>query len=132
MQRNYSKCASIAISATVATFIALLLCLGAVLPSGLAAPAPMQAPAKVRLIVKMAKGLTLAQAQAVVRGHGATPKASVPQLDLHIIEVPATAADAIAARLKADAQILRVESDLVRKWQGSPSDNLYPQQWALP
>src|SRR5438128_2080838 len=77
------------------------------------AAAPLQGgpPATVRLIVKVAKGLTLAQAQAVIRGHGATPKAAVSQLDIHIVEVPANAADAIAKAMKADAEIQRVESD---------------------
>src|SRR5438034_4084124 len=102
----------------------------AIVATGLASP--VQKPATTTLIVKMAKGLTLAQAQAVVRGHGATPKASVPKLDLQIVEVPVQAADAISRALKGDAQVLRVESDHTRKWQGSPSDAQYPNQWALP
>ena len=104
--------------------------IGALMSSALAA-AP-QNPEKVTLIVKMAKGLTIAQAQAVVRGHGATPKAPIAKLDLQIIEVPANAADAVAKALKADAQIVRVEADHIRQWQSTPSDTLYPTQWALP
>src|SRR6188474_3390060 len=90
------------------------LCLGLLLLHfGLAqaVAAPLQKPEKVTLIVKMAKGLTLAQAQATLRGHGGSPKASVPKLDLHIIEVPAQAADAIVKAMKGDAQITRVEED---------------------
>src|SRR5206468_3914508 len=103
----------------------------AFMPSALAAT-PLQQPEKVTLILKMAKGLTQAQAQAVVRGHGATPKASVAKLDLQIIEVPAQAADAIVQAMKGDAQIQRVEADQTRKWQSTPSDTLYPNQWSLP
>ena len=93
---------------------------------------PGQKPAKTTLIIKMAKGLTLAQAQSVLKGNGATPKASIRKLDLHVVEVPAQAADAITKALKADKQILRVETDHIRKWQGAPSDTQYPDQWALP
>ncbi len=57
--------------------VALMICLGALGSSGLTAPPAQSKPDKVTLIVKMAKGLTLAQAQAVVRGHGATLKASI-------------------------------------------------------
>src|SRR2546426_3679299 len=112
--------------------LALMICLGVLGSSGLTAPPAQTKPDKVTLIVKMAKGLTLAQAQAVVRGHGATLKASIPKLDLHVVEVPAQASDAITKTMKGDAQILRVESDHIRKWQGTPSDPRYPNQWALP
>jgi hypothetical protein len=89
-------------------------------------------PDKVTLIVKMAKGLTVSHAQTVLRGHGATPKAAVSQLDLHVIEVPAPAAEAITSALQHDAEVVRVEGDRTRKWQSVPSDTLYPSQWALP
>src|SRR5437867_1937050 len=84
------------------------------------------------LIVKMAKGLPLEQAQAVVSRSGGTPKGSIPKLDLQVVEVPAYAADAITKSLKGDAAVLRVEESLTRKWQGTPSDPYYANQWALP
>src|SRR5262245_24694468 len=103
-----------------------MVCIGLLiyLSSGVspAIASPQGKPDKVTLIVKTAKGLALAQAQAVLRGHGASPKASVAALDLHIIEVPAQAADAITKHMKGDAQILRVEEDHTRRWQGAPSD----------
>src|SRR5690242_433379 len=133
MRSAHSWHRSIAKSLTSAKLgVALMICLGALGSSGLTAPPAQTKPDKVTLIVKMAKGLTLAQAQAVVKGHGGTPKASIPKLDLHIIEVPAQAADAITKAMKGDAQILHVESDHIRKWQGTPSDPQYPDQWALP
>src|SRR5262245_47914180 len=120
-------------STTVATScIGLLIYIGALIPSVFAA-APVQGkPDKVTLVVKTAKGLTQAQAQAFVRGHGASPKGSISKLDLQIIEVPAQAAAAIIKAMKGDAQIVRVETDRTRKWQGAPSDTQYTDQWALP
>src|SRR5439155_15615049 len=91
-----------------------------------------QKPETVRLLVKTAKGLSLEQAQAVVTRHGGTSRGSIPKLDLQVVEVPAYAADAIAKNLKGDAAVLRVEQDLTRKWQGTPSDTSYASQWALP
>jgi len=85
--------------------------------------APQRKPDKVTLIVKTAKGLAVGQAQAALRGHGANPKASHVKLDLHIIEVPAQAADAIIKHMKDDPQILRIEEDHTRRWQGAPSDS---------
>jgi subtilisin family serine protease len=46
--------------------------------------------------------------------------------------VPANAAEAITSAMQGDAQILRIESDHTRKWQGIPSDTQYSNQWALP
>jgi subtilisin family serine protease len=102
--------------------------LGMVLSAGLAAP---QRPATTTLIVKTARGLSKAQTDAVVRGRGGNPKASVPKLDLHIIEVPVSAAEAIAKNLRNDSSIVRVESNQVRRWQGTPTDSQFDQQWAL-
>src|SRR5438034_1500160 len=95
--------------------------------------APLQQkPATKTLLVKMAKGLPLEQAQAAVSRSGGTPKGSIPKLDLQVVEVPAYAADAITKSLKGDAAVLRVEESLTRKWQGTPSDTDYANQWALP
>ena len=52
--------------------------------------APQQKPATKTLIVKMAKGLTLAQSQAIVSRSGGTPKGSIPKLDLQIVEYRCT------------------------------------------
>ena len=96
----------------VALSIGLLICLTA-LASPVLAAAPLQgqgngqgnAPEKVTLVIKTARGLTQAQADSLVRGHGGTPKGAVSKLDLQIIEVPANAADAIIKAMKGDAQI---------------------------
>ena len=114
---------------TIFALVTLVVVTG--IAGGLVAPL-QQKPASKTLIVKMAKGLTLAQSQAIVSRSGGTPKGSVPKLDLQIIEVPVYAADAITKSLKGDASVLRVEESLTRKWQSTPSDTDYSSQWALP
>src|SRR6266581_2238475 len=114
---------------TIFALVTLVVVTG--IAGGLVAPL-QQKPATKTLIVKMAKGLTLAQSQAIVSRSGGTPKGSVPKLDLQIIEVPVYAADAITKSLKGDASVLRVEESLTRKWQSTPSDTYYANQWALP
>src|SRR5436309_1886962 len=95
--------------------------------------APLQQkPATKTLIVKMAKGLTDLEARDIVKKHNGASKGSIPKLDLQIVEVPAYAADAVIKGLKGDSAVLRVEQNLTRKWQSTPSDPMYDQQWALP
>jgi len=94
-----------------------------------ASPPP---PARKTLIIKTAKGLTDAQAQAIANRHNGTWKRSIPNLDLHIVEVPVNAAAGVENNLKGDAAVLRVEESLTRKLSSTPSDTLYAQQWALP
>ena len=99
------------ISALAALVVIIgILTLGAV-PVALLQPKPETKT----LIVKIAKGLTLAQSQALVRRSGGTAKGSIPKLDLQVVEVPAYAADAITKSLKGDAAVLRVEESLTRK-----------------
>src|SRR5206468_3316235 len=97
----------------------------------LAAPL-QQKPETKTLLVKMAKGITDVQARAIVNRHNGTSKGSIPKLNIHIVEVPVYAADAIIKNLRGDDSVLRVEENLTRKWQSTPSDPLYEQQWALP
>ena len=94
--------------------------------------APAQGPAKTTLIIKSAKGATPAQVQAAISGNAGTLKRSIPKLDLHVIEVPAAAAEAITRNLKANAAVVRVEASRTRKRQGLPSDPMFASQWALP
>src|SRR5438874_96167 len=106
--------------------VILLLIIIATLP----AAAPLQQkPATKTLLVKMAKGLSDLDARAIINRHNGSSKGSIPKLDLQVVEVPEYAADAIAKSLKGDASVLRVEENLTRKWQSTPSDSLYPQQW---
>ena len=136
MSSTHSRNLSLKTFSTFAVlWICLLLCVTA-MPVPLQAQAPFlaetQQPEKVRLLVKTAKGLSQGQAQAALKGKGASVKKSIPGLDLHIIEVSANAADNIINAMKGDAQIVRVETDRPRKWQSTPSDTQYPDQWALP
>src|SRR5439155_22143648 len=94
--------------------------------------ATSQKPDTITLLVKVAKGLTDLQARDIVKRHNGTSKGSIPKLDLQIVEVPMYAADSVMRSLKGDAAVLRVEQSLTRKWQSTPSDPYYGQQWALP
>jgi hypothetical protein len=89
-------------------------------------------PPTTTLIVKMANGLAQSQRQAAIERHGGTLKASISKLDLHIIEVPTVAADAITKNLKKDSAFARIEANTIRRWQGSPSDTMVSNQWSLP
>src|SRR5688572_1059608 len=117
------------ISPVVMVCIGLIFYLSTWVPPAIGAP--QGKPDKVTLIVKTAKGLTAAQGQSAVRGHGGTPKGSVPKLNLQIIEVPAYAAEAIMNNLRGDAAVLRVEENRTRRFQSTPSDTYFGQQWGL-
>ena len=91
-----------------------------------------QKPEKVTLLVKTAKDLPQAQAQAAIARNGGTWKKSISKLDLHVVEVPAAAAEAITRNLKSDAAVVRVETSRTRKASAAPSDPLFANQWALP
>ncbi len=81
-------------------FTLLLTFFLAIVATGLASS--VQKPPTTTLIVKMAKGLSEAQARSVASRPGGTPKAFIPQLNLQIVEVPAAAVDAITKSLKGD------------------------------
>ena len=73
------------------------------------------------IIVKTARGQSQTGWETALQKHGGVPKASIPALDLHVIEVPTAAADAITANLKKDAAFARVEANRPRRWQGLSS-----------
>jgi hypothetical protein len=94
--------------------------------------AALQKPEMKTFIVKMKRGLTQAQQRGAVIGRGGAPKGSISKLDLQVIEVPAVAADAIKKALQDDASVVRVDENHQRRFQSTPSDALYTEQWALP
>src|SRR5262249_20359505 len=89
-----------------------------------------QKPEKVRLIVQTAKGLSVGR-QHEAAGKLGTLKASLPELNLHVIEVPAVAAGFIKHGVN-DPDITGLEEDHGRQFQSAPSDSGYACQWALP
>src|SRR5437763_7175480 len=117
---------------SVFALVALIAVTGILMVAGGRVAPVQQKPETKTLILKMAKGVTLAQAQDVVTRGGGTLKRSIPKLDLQVVEVPLYAADAITKSLKGDAAVLRVEDNMTRTWQSSPSDSYYSSQWALP
>src|SRR5262249_11412691 len=71
--------------------------------------------------VKTADGVTLDQALAAIKGHGATFKKSITDLNLNVVTVPFAGANGIANALAHDPLISRVEADTLRKFSGAPA-----------
>src|SRR6266705_5227079 len=92
--------------------LAIVMLVTSMLMAATGSAAPLQKPETKTLIVKMAKGVTLAQAQEIVNRGGGKLKRSIPKLDFQIVEVPAYAVDAVTKSFKADAAVLRVEESL--------------------
>jgi len=91
-----------------------------------------QRPEKTTVIVKMANGVSQADSQATIRKHGGSPRSSIAQLGMVVVEIPTVAAEAVTKRLKEDPSVARVEENHTRKLSAIPSDSLYESQWALP
>jgi len=136
MRSIQSRYRSTADSSSNSILTVAMLCIGLFMYLACWVPAssaaPKGKPGMTTLIVKMAKGMSRAQSEAVLSSHGGgSPKASIPKLALHIIEVPENAAEAIMKNLKDDPSVERVEADHTRRWQGTPSDTLIANQWSL-
>jgi hypothetical protein len=115
-------------------FILTMLMLGILLASVSTASAQGrgQGQDKQTFIIKIAKGISQAEGQASARRHGGTPKGSIAQLGMIVVEVPGAAAEAFTKNLQGDAAIERVEANHTRKLSATPSDSMYESQWALP
>jgi hypothetical protein len=87
---------------------------------------------KTTLILKMANGVSQAEGQATVRRHGGTPKSSIAQLGMIVVEVPTVAVDSVRKHLQEDPAVSRVDENYTRKLSATPTDSLYESQWALP
>src|SRR5688572_15775754 len=67
------------------------------------------------LIVKMAQGVSPADAEATILRHGGTLKSSIAPLRMYVIEVPVEATETIITNLQKDPNVERVELDQSRK-----------------
>jgi hypothetical protein len=112
-------------SAAALTF---LLVLTAGLLSGAAAAQPR---ATTRLLVKFEpRASAVARAQALV-GVGATDRGIINGIDVHVVGVPANAAN-VLARLRSSPAVAFAEADSVLQPQEVlPNDPYFPQQYAL-
>ncbi|MFA4917317.1 MAG: S8 family serine peptidase, partial [Syntrophales bacterium] len=93
---------------------------------------PAEPEESVSLIVRLAAGISPEEQQQVIARNGGTQTSSVPVLRMHFITIPETSAAAIMQQYQSDPQVLSIEHDKVRKVRGTPSDPIYPDQWALP
>ncbi len=92
-------------------------------------PTPSPAPeASSPYLVAFTADTTPAERDTLLSDAGATDVSSIPQLRMASASLTASGVDA----LRADAGVVRVESDKVREVQGTPNDPAYADQWALP
>ena len=89
-------------------------------------------PPAASLIVKMVQGLSAEEQLAVIERNGGVPKPSIPQLNMHVVEVPEADVEVVMERYKNDPAVASVELNQTRKVEGIPNDALLSDQWALP
>lgn len=104
-----------------------------VLASALAATASAAPAEPVQLLFKPKNGQTAAL-DALLRSRGAETVGSIPQLDVHILRVPAVAADLLLNALKNHNDVEYAEPDFVAKAIGTSNDPYFTNgsQWHLP
>jgi hypothetical protein len=87
---------------------------------------------KTTLIVETKSGLSSSEQGDAITSHGGTETSSIPELNLHFVDVPqATAYDSLNA-YASDANVKSVSLDSQRTAEGAATDPAYGTQWALP
>ena len=84
------------------------------------------------LLVRLAAGLSASDAHDAITSHGGTETSSIDALRLHVVEVPASDADAAQSAYRADSRVLSASLDKVRDAESGATDPSYGSQWALP
>ncbi|MEP7158805.1 MAG: S8 family serine peptidase, partial [Chloroflexota bacterium] len=79
-------------------------------------------------IVTFARGTGVEVGAAIVERLGGTVEATVPELRMAMIRLPGPGA---AAALTAEGAVARLEEDQTRTAEGTPTDALFANQWAL-
>ncbi len=92
-------------------------------------PAPDQTRT---FLVRLVSGLTDTDAADAIVAGGGSEVSSIPELRLHIVEVPADIADAAFAEYSSDPRVQSVDRDRSRDAEATPNDPAYGSQWALP
>ena len=119
--------------ASILSKYAAVILLTSLVAVGLCSTAMSQdSPPPASLIVKMVKGLSADEQLAVIQRDGGIEKSSIPQLNMHVVEVPAAEVDAVMQTYKNDPQVASVELNQTRKIEGIPNDAMVSEQWALP
>ena len=86
----------------------------------------------VSYIVTFAAGVDIADRTQALSGAAARVTASLPQLNMEIVDLPGMTHAARAAALANNPNVLMVTEDVVREAAAAPNDADYGQQWALP
>ena len=82
--------------------------------------------------MRLVSGLTDTDAADAIVAGGGSEVSSIPELRLHIVEVPADIADAAFAEYSSDPRVQSVDRDRSRDAEATPNDPAYGSQWALP
>jgi hypothetical protein len=84
------------------------------------------------LLVGLRPGVSQARAQAIYRAHGAAFIDRIPQINTHLIRVPAHALEKVQQALSRRPEVEVVEPNFIAEGSYTPSDERYPSQWHLP
>ncbi|MBJ6723707.1 S8 family serine peptidase [Geomesophilobacter sediminis] len=118
-------------SLAAATFTLIAIGLGA----NAASAAPPSAKADYledELLVQFVGGVSQADAENVVRGHGATVVEDINAIHVKRIKVPPQALAQIKSALAKNTHVKFVEENFLASGGGVPNDLSYPSQWHLP
>ncbi len=92
---------------------------------------PEEDPSAASLIVRTVQGLSAEDQQAVIQRNGGVETSGIPQLNLHIVEVPAVDLEAIMQNYREDPEVVSVELNTKRKVGWLPNDGWLADQWDL-
>ena len=85
-----------------------------------------------RILVQTKAGLSDAELDKVLKGHNGKAIGRVRQINLHIVEVPAQAEEAVARALAKNPNVKFAELDLLVNAEQVPNDPQYASAWHLP
>ena len=87
---------------------------------------------KGRILVQPRAGVTADQLDAILKAHGGKAASRIPQLNIHIVELPANASEvAVANALKKHPHVKFAEPDALLPVSLTPNDTYFPNAWHL-
>ena len=95
-------------------------------------PTPAPAPGTLSWMVTFAPGTDEARQLEILSDADATDVSSIPQLNMRSILLQESGYLAQLETLRANADVVRVETDRTREVEAAPSDSSYADQWSLP
>lgn len=85
-----------------------------------------------RVLVQTKAGLSDAELDKVLKGHNGKAIGRIRQINLHVVQVPAQAEEAVARALAKNPNIKFAELDLLVTTEQVPNDPQYTSAWHLP